>query len=88
MIFLAFICFMAIVVCIMILKDKACTTVKGKAITVLVLIAAVTATLSLVVSQISNSSSSGKKWSDLSDVEKDNARWAYHAQQAIDNYDK
>ncbi|MBE6802696.1 MAG: hypothetical protein E7530_07405 [Ruminococcaceae bacterium] len=33
-------------------------------------------------------SSSGKKWSDLSDREKDNARWAYHAQQAIDNYER
>ena len=30
-------------------------------------------------------SSSGTSWSDLSDVEKDNARWAYYAQQAIDN---
>lgn len=35
----------------------------------------------------SGSSSSGKKWGDLSDQEKDNARWAYHAQQAIDDYD-
>lgn len=32
-----------------------------------------------------SSSSSGKKWSDLSDVEKENARWAYEAQQAIDD---
>ncbi|MBR6785785.1 MAG: hypothetical protein IKM25_05990 [Clostridia bacterium] len=32
--------------------------------------------------------SSGRKWSDLSDREKDNARWAYHAQQAADNYER
>lgn len=31
----------------------------------------------------SSSSSSGKKWGDLSDVEKANAKWAYQAQQAI-----
>ena len=34
----------------------------------------------------SGSSSSGRKWSDLSDVEKANAKWAYEAQQAINNY--
>ena len=34
----------------------------------------------------SPSSSSGKKWSELSDVEKANAKWAYEAQQAINNY--
>lgn len=28
------------------------------------------------------SSKSGRKWSDLSDQEKENARWAYYAQQA------
>lgn len=28
-------------------------------------------------------SSSTRKWSDLSPVEKENARWAYEAQQAI-----
>lgn len=34
------------------------------------------------------SSSSGSKWSDLSDVEKENARWAYYAKQAADKYGK
>lgn len=29
------------------------------------------------------SSSSGTSWSDLSDVEKDNARWAYEVQQGL-----
>lgn len=28
-------------------------------------------------------SSSGKKWGDLNDQEKANAKWAYYAQQAI-----
>lgn len=31
----------------------------------------------------SSSSSSGKKWGDLSDVEKANAKWAYQVQQHI-----
>lgn len=31
----------------------------------------------------SSSSSSGKKWGDLSDVEKANAKWAYQVQQGI-----
>lgn len=31
----------------------------------------------------SSSSSSGKKWGDLNEQEKANARWAYYAQQAI-----
>lgn len=31
----------------------------------------------------SSSSKSGKKWSDLSDVEKENARWAYEVQQSL-----
>ena len=34
----------------------------------------------------SSSSSSGRKWSDLSEVEKQNAKWAYEAKQAIDKY--
>lgn len=34
-----------------------------------------------------SSGSSGRKWSDLSDVEKDNARWAYEAQQYINSLD-
>ena len=29
-----------------------------------------------------------RSWSDLSDVEKDNARWAYEVKQAIDSYNK
>ena len=33
------------------------------------------------------SSSSGKKWGDLNEQEKANARWAYYAQQAIDEKD-
>ena len=33
----------------------------------------------------SSSSSSGKKWSELSDVEKDNAKWAYEVQQELNN---
>lgn len=37
-------------------------------------------------SSCGGSSSSGTSWSDLSDVEKENARWAYQAQQAIDEY--
>ncbi|MBP3938903.1 MAG: hypothetical protein IK955_05800 [Clostridia bacterium] len=36
----------------------------------------------------SGSNKSGKKWSDLSDQEKDNARWAYEAQKAIDEYER
>lgn len=32
--------------------------------------------------------SSGKKWSDLNEREKENARWAYHAQQAIEDYER
>jgi len=32
-------------------------------------------------------SKSGRKWSDLSDVEKDNARWAYETKQYIDSRD-
>lgn len=31
----------------------------------------------------SGSSSSGRKWSDLSDQEKANAKWAYNVQQYI-----
>lgn len=31
----------------------------------------------------SDSGSSGRKWSDLSEVEKANARWAYEVQQGI-----
>lgn len=31
------------------------------------------------------SSSSGKSWGDLNDQERANAKWAYEAQQAIDN---
>lgn len=30
-------------------------------------------------------SSSGKKWSDLSDVEKANAKWAYEVQQELED---
>lgn len=41
--------------------------------------------ISAVGEGCSSSGSSGRKWSDLSDVEKDNARWAYYAQQAIDD---
>ena len=33
----------------------------------------------------SSSSSSGRKWSDLSDVEKQNAKWAYEAQKYINS---
>ena len=33
-------------------------------------------------------SSSSRSWSDLSDIEKENARWAYEAKQAINNYKK
>lgn len=29
---------------------------------------------------------SGRSWEDLEDWEKDNAKWAYEAQQAIDEY--
>ena len=31
----------------------------------------------------SNSSSTGRKWSDLSETEKQNARWAYEVSQAL-----
>ena len=31
----------------------------------------------------SGSSRSGKKWSDLSETEKNNARWAYEVQESI-----
>lgn len=31
----------------------------------------------------SGSSKSGRKWSDLSEVEKANARWAYEVQQSL-----
>ena len=34
---------------------------------------------------LGDSGSSGKKWSDLSDQEKDNARWAYQVQEEINN---
>ena len=34
----------------------------------------------------SSSSSSGKKWSELTEQEKDNARWSYHAKQAAEDY--
>ena len=36
----------------------------------------------------SRSNSSGKKWSDLTEQEKENARWAYHAKQAAEEYKK
>ncbi|MBP3330822.1 MAG: hypothetical protein J6L89_08325 [Clostridia bacterium] len=32
-------------------------------------------------------SSGGKKWNDLSDQEKDNARWAYEVNQYIEDYE-
>lgn len=40
--------------------------------------------LFLIIPGSGGSSSSGRKWSDLNEQEKDNARWAYYAQQAID----
>ena len=61
-----------------------------KAVTVRVIILVVAAVLCLIcligglLSIISDSG--GRSWSDLSDVEKDNARWAYEAQQAINDY--
>ena len=34
----------------------------------------------------SSGKSSGKKWSELTKQEQDNARWAYHAKQAEEEY--
>lgn len=36
----------------------------------------------------SSGNSSGKKWSELTKQEQDNARWAYHAKQAAEEYKK
>lgn len=49
------------------------------------LIAGILAMIMMVVTlcSCSSGSGSGKKWSDLSDVEKNNARWAYEVQEAI-----
>jgi len=52
---------------------------------VLALVMALLMVLSLVAC---GSSSSKTKWSDLSKEEQDNARWAYEAKQAEENYKK
>ena len=50
------------------------------------LILAVAVLFGLVLSMCDDdSSSSGRKWSDLSETEKANARWAYQVTQALDD---
>ena len=82
--FLAVICVFVIIGCVAVLKSED-TTPKGKTIAVVIIVAAAIAIVAYFASS-SSSSSSGRKWSDLSEVEKDNARWAYNAKQAIDKY--
>ena len=52
-------------------------------------IAAIVAIIIVLIISLSTcsggSSSSGRSWSDLSETEKANARWAYEAQQAIND---
>ena len=82
--FLAIICVFAFVGSIMALVGYEIeVSAKGKVIAVVVLIVSFIALVSYFAS--SSGSSSGTRWSQLSDVEKDNARWAYNAQQAINN---
>ena len=48
-----------------------------------VVIAAIVFTSCATMCDSGSSSKSGKKWSDLSEVEKANARWAYEVQQSL-----
>lgn len=51
-------------------------------------IAAVIFTSCATMCDSGSSNKSGKKWSDLSDTEKANAKWAYEAQQIIKEKEK
>ena len=50
---------------------------------VVIVIAIVLALLLCQCMGVFDSSSSGKKWSDLTETEKNNARWAYEVQQGL-----
>ena len=71
------------------MKDNWSTTsTKVKLIYILVLVVACILCLVCFANFVTNTflSDEGRSWSDLSDVEKENARWAYEAQQAINEY--
>lgn len=91
MFFLCFLCFLILAICISVIKDS-WNTMNGKARTIVILIT-IAATIGLIASfggYISNQSgsSSKTKYSQLSDREKANAKWAYEAQQAINDAKK
>ena len=46
-------------------------------------IALIIAAVLFVMCSSPSDSSSGRKWSDLSEIEKENARWAYDVQQGL-----
>lgn len=69
-------------------EDWNTTSTKGKLVYILVLVIICILFLICFTNYITNNfiSDGGRSWSDLSDVEKENARWAYEAQQAINEY--
>ena len=50
-------------------------------------IAAIAVFCSMLLFGLGDFASSGRSWGDLSDVEKENAKWAYEANQYIDSLD-
>ncbi len=91
MFFLIVLCLIVLCICISVIKDS-WTTMNAKARTVVVLVT-IAATIGLGASIggyiANNSGSSSKtKYSQLSDREKANAKWAYEAQQAVNDAKK
>lgn len=58
---------------------------KGDALKSNIIIAMIVVILIALFNSCDGGSSSGTKWSDLSDVEKENARWAYEVQQSLND---
>ena len=87
MVFWELLCAILAYVGFMHMRDAA-TVRRGRILGGIVFVVAIIAIIAMIFSGGSDSSSSKRSWSDLSDVEKDNARWAYEVKQAIDSYNK